>query len=184
MVEVAETPAATDKSQESWDFSESESWRIHEKEVTGKLVASRNFENSGNSKAGSKTWPHHFHMSPVVVPHVEKVHSIVRQIYGRSPTDDSIWGLFMNVTLSVKQLFHVTEKLIKDQTEISGLTTIDFKELRSLCDKAIEIMNAKTYVFADSLLCLGSMSDQPVEAQKNKNSMVFGQSPSQRSGSN
>ena len=44
MVEVAVKPAATDKSQESWDFPESESWTDHEKEVTGKLVASRNQE--------------------------------------------------------------------------------------------------------------------------------------------
>ena len=29
---------------------------------------------------------------------------------------------------SVQQLFQVTEKLIKNQTEISGLTTIDYKE--------------------------------------------------------
>ena len=37
-----------------------------------------------------------------------------------------------------------------------------------LCDKAIEITNAQTYVFADSVLCLGQMSDQPVEAWKIK----------------
>ena len=38
---------------------------------------------------------------------MEKVHSIVRQIYDRSPTDDwndldvnnAVWGKFMNVTL-------------------------------------------------------------------------------------
>ena len=30
------------------------------------------------------------------------------------------------------------------------------------------ITSAKTCVFADSVLCLGSMSDQPVEAWKNK----------------
>ena len=61
----------------------------------------------GISKAGSRKWPHHFHMSPAVVPHMEKVHSIVRQIHGRSPTDDlndldvnnAIWSIFMNVTL-------------------------------------------------------------------------------------
>ena len=73
----------------------------------------------------------------------------------------------------MKQLFQVTEKLIKDQTEICGLTTIDDKEAtwRSttpLCDKAIEITNAKTYVFADSVLCLGSIRDQPDEVWKNK----------------
>ena len=51
----------------------------------------------------------------------------------------------------------MTEKLIEDQKEINNLTTIDYTELtwRSttlLCDKAFEITNAKTYVFADSVL--------------------------------
>ena len=63
----------------------------------------------------------------------------------------------------------MTERLIKDQTETSGLTTIDYEQhtWRSttlLCDKAVKITNAKTYVFLDSVLCLGGMSDQPVEA--------------------
>ena len=88
MAEVAEQSAATDKNQESLEFSASESWSSHQKEVTGKLVASRNSENQGNSKAGSRKWPHNFHMSPAVVPRMEKVYSIVRQIFGRCPTDD------------------------------------------------------------------------------------------------
>ena len=50
----------------------------HEEEVTGKPVASEISGNSGNSRAGSRKLPHH----------MEKVYSIVRQIYGRSPTDD------------------------------------------------------------------------------------------------
>ena len=142
-------------------------------------------------------------MSPAAVPHMEKVYSIVRQVYGRSPTDDlndldennAVWGIFMNVTCqaaghlgqyflgnlrltknqvlkSVKQLFQVTEKLVMAQTEIGGLTTIEYKEhtWRSttlLCDKAIEMTNDKTYVFADSVLCLGGISHQAVEAWKN-----------------
>ena len=183
MVEVAGKLVATEKSQELWDNPESESWSDHEKEVTGKPVLSRNSENSMNSEARSKNWPHHFHMSPAVVPHMEKVHSIVRQIYGRSPMDDltdlevnnAVWSFFMDVTLqaaihlgrdhmenmenlrftknqllkSVKQLFQVTEKLIKDQTEISGLSTVDYEQhaWRSttlLCDKAVEVKNAIT----------------------------------------
>ena len=77
------------------------------------------------------------------------------------------------LVMSVKQLFHVTRKLIKDQTDISGLTTINYKEptwrsTNLLCDKAIGITNVKTNVFADSVLCLWSVSDQPVEAWKNK----------------
>ena len=51
--EVAGKPAATDKSQESWEFV-SESWSNHEKEVTGKFVASRNSGNSENSQDGSR----------------------------------------------------------------------------------------------------------------------------------
>ena len=70
---------------------------------------------------------------------------------------------------SAQQFFQVTEKLIKDQTEISSLTTIDCKEpaWRSTTlpsDKAIGNTNVKTYVFANSVFCLGSISDQPVEA--------------------
>ena len=63
MVEVVGKLAATDKSQESWEFSESESWSNHEKEVTVKLVASRNSGNSENSNVGSRKCPHNFHVS-------------------------------------------------------------------------------------------------------------------------
>ena len=67
LVEVAEKLAATDKSQES---------SSHQKEVTWKPVASRNSGNSESSEVGSRKGTRHFHMSPVVVPHVEKVCSI------------------------------------------------------------------------------------------------------------
>ena len=75
--------------------------------------------------------------------------------------------------LSAKQVFQVTERLTEDQTEISGLTTIDceqttWRSTTLLRDKAIEITNAKTYIFSDSVLRLGGISDQPVEARKNK----------------
>ena len=74
---------------------------------------------------------------------------------------------------SVKQLFQVTEQLIEDQNEISNLTTIDDKEptwsaTSLLCDRAFEITNAKTYIFAVSVLCVGCMRDEPIEAWKNK----------------
>ena len=82
MDKVAGKPAATDESQEFGEFSESESWSNHEKEVRGKLVAheeatgkpvtSRNSENSGNPKAGIVKWTHNFQMSSAVVPQMEK----------------------------------------------------------------------------------------------------------------
>ena len=72
---------------------------------------------------------------------------------------------------SVKLFFQVTEMLNKDQIEMSGLTSIDYEPTacRSTtlpCEKAMEITNAKTFDFAYSVVCLGSISDQPVEAWK------------------
>ena len=71
----------------------------------------------------------------------------------------------------MKQLF--IRKLIEDQKEFKNLTTIDNKEITLsatsfLCDKLFEITITKTCVFADSALCLGCMSDQPVESWKSK----------------
>ena len=72
MDRVAGKPAATDKSQESWECSESESWSNHEKEVTMKPVASRNSGTSENSEAGNRKWPQKFHLSPAVVRQMVK----------------------------------------------------------------------------------------------------------------
>ena len=75
MERVEGRPAATDESQELWEFSESESWSNHEKEVTGKPVASMNSENLGNPITESMKWLENFHMSSAMVPHMEKVFS-------------------------------------------------------------------------------------------------------------
>ena len=182
-VEVAEKLAATDMRQESWDFPESESWSDHEKELTGKPVASRNLEISGNSKAGSRNWPHHFHMSPAVVPRMAKLYSIVRQIYGRSPMDDlndfdvnnAIWCIFMNVTLQAavhlgrdffgeSTIYKKKKKPQVSETEIPSDRKVDQGSDR----KAVEITNANTYVFSDSVPCLGGITDQPVDGWKDK----------------
>ena len=132
IVEVAGKPAATENSQESWDFPESKSWSDHGKEVTGKPVASRNSENQ------------------VILKLEAKIGHIIC-ICGES-------------TIYQETAPEVSETVIP---------TIDFKEptwrsMTLLCDKAIEITNAKTCVFADTVLCLGSVSDQPVEACKNR----------------
>ena len=68
---MAKIPAATDKSQESLECSDSESWSSHQKVVTEKL--------------GSRKWPHNFHMSPASVPHMstrsyERVMAEVQQM--------------------------------------------------------------------------------------------------------
>ena len=58
------------------------------------------------------------------------------------------------------------------ETEIIGLTTIDFKELtwrstRLLRSRAYQITNAKTNIFSDSVLCVGKMGNDPSAARKN-----------------
>ena len=40
--------------------------------MTDKPVASRTSGTSGNPKAGHRKWPHNFHVSPAVVPRMEK----------------------------------------------------------------------------------------------------------------
>ena len=108
----------------------------------------------------------------------------------------AIWEMFTNTTLqaavhlgqdfehnlrfiknhfwnSLRQLFKETERLIKNQTEINGVSMIDceehtWSETSLLCDKACQITNAKTYVFADSVLCLVGIKEIPNEAWKEK----------------
>ena len=86
-----------------------------------------------------------------------------------------IWGIFLNTTLraavhlgqdheanlrsvknhfwnSVGQLFNENEKLIGEQKEITGVSTINFKDCKwmstsSLCSEASQITNAKPHVF-------------------------------------
>ena len=53
---------------------------------------------------------------------------------------------------SLRQLFQVTQKLISDQTEITGITTIDWRQLMwrqttLLTDRAVQFATAKSYVF-------------------------------------
>ena len=70
---------------------------------------------------------------------------------------------------SVKKLVQVTEELIEDQKEINNLTTKSLSGYRHVhyCDKAFEITNAQTFFFADSVLCLGSICDQPTSPKLN-----------------
>ena len=108
----------------------------------------------------------------------------------------AIWCSFMSVTLqaavhlgteyteklrstriqskkSSRHVFQVTRKLITNQTEITGITTIDWQlimcgETTLLTDKSVQFATAKTYVFSDSVLCLGGISPEPVQAWESK----------------
>ena len=74
---------------------------------------------------------------------------------------------------SVEQLFNESGRLVRDRTEIIGVTKIDFKELtwRStslLCSTAYQITNAKTNIFSDSLLRVVKMGEDSIAARKDK----------------
>ena len=43
-----------------------------------------------------------------------------------------------------------------------------WRESSLLCDRAVRIVKSQTYVFSDSVLCLGGMSPEPVQAWKHK----------------
>ena len=118
----------------------------------------------------------------------------------RESTDENMTrGIFLNATLraavhlgqddeanlryvknSVGLFFHETGKLISEQKEITVVSTKGFKDatLMStslLCEKAYQIINAKAYVFSDSVRCVGKMGDDPVATWKNKITWVFGE---------
>ena len=74
---------------------------------------------------------------------------------------------------SLRQLFQVSQKLITDQTEIAGITAIDWRqpmwrETTLLTDRAVQLATVKTHVFSDSVLCLGGISIEPVKAWEMK----------------
>ena len=68
-----------------------------------------------------------------------------------------------NADLTLKQMFDISAKLMKEQDEISGLGTIGWEkhswEYLSLIDeeRIINLQRAKVYVFSDSVLCLGKI---------------------------
>ena len=74
---------------------------------------------------------------------------------------------------TVKQLFDVTKKLVRDQKEIQGISVIDWlqfpwKRATLLTDRAVQRSKAKTNVFSDSILCMGRISENPASAWKEK----------------
>ena len=136
-------------------------------------VGTRKLVASGNS---DKVWPHSLHISTNYVLHMEKVFSIVRRCYGFSPMDQmknldvntAIWGILRSVDLQAAVHLgkdctekldrpKVTQRLITDQTEITGLTTIDWqqpmwRETTLLTDRAVQFATARRYVFSDSAM--------------------------------
>ena len=65
--------------------------------------------------------------------------------------------------LTLKHMFDMSERLVSEQDEISGMETIgwenhSWKYLSLIGDeRAINLQRAKFYVFSDSVLCLGKI---------------------------
>ena len=71
--------------------------------------------------------------------------------------------------LTMKQMFDISERLIAEQSdEIYGVNTINWgdsswKHLSLIVDEeVVSLSRAKVYVFSDSVLCLGKMSENPL----------------------
>ena len=84
--------------------------------------------------------------------YLENLHSIKNT--GKDPT--------------MKQMFDISEKLIAEQSdEVYGVNTTNWcdsswKHLSLIGDEeVIRVSHAKVYVFSDSVLCLGKMSENP-----------------------
>ena len=108
----------------------------------------------------------------------------------------SIWGTFLKANLQaavhlgqhceanlrlvknhlwniVRLLFHETGKLIIEQIEIIVVSILGSQDATwmstsLLCSQAYQITNAKTYVFSDSVLCVGKMGDYRIATWKSK----------------
>ena len=73
--------------------------------------------------------------------------------------------------LTMKQMFDISEKLIAEQSdEIYGVNTINWcdflrKHLTLIGDEeVVSLSHAKVYVFSDSVLCFGKMSENPLSS--------------------
>ena len=72
---------------------------------------------------------------------------------------------------SAGKLFRETEKLISGQTETTGISLINFQDLRWVSTKlvaqsSLSIRQCQVYVFSDSVLCLVKMGHNLVEPWK------------------
>ena len=59
-----------------------------------------------------------------------------------------------------------------------------WKRTTLLTDRAVRLSTAKAYVFSDSVLCVGRISENPVKAWKRDNRLFYEFIPMSRIGSN
>ena len=73
--------------------------------------------------------------------------------------------------LTLKQMFHISTKLVSEQDEISGMETSSWENhswryLSLIGDeRIINLQRTKVYVFSDSVLCFGKILEKPESNQ-------------------
>ena len=184
---------AAEKNQELRNFHEN-------LKSTRKLVASGNSDSEGTGKNWPHNLlisnAYIFYLEKVFSNVSQRYRLSAGDTMEHLDVNAALWEIFMSVTLqaavhhgkdysenlpstrnqpmkSLKQLFRVTGKLIRDQTEIESIPVVDWQQqmwqrTTLLADKAVQFATAKTSVFSDSVLCLGGISSDPVEAWKDK----------------
>ena len=115
-------------------------------------------EKLDNTDEDDSKWPHNYRKTRANVPHLAKVCSNLREQLKRVPEDkmedinvNTIWGTFMLIAQqaaihlgneftgnlratknqpqrTVKQVFDVTRKLVKEKKEIQGISMVNWQE--------------------------------------------------------
>ena len=206
---------ATEENQVLWEVSESESWSVHEDEVTGKLVAWKK-RARGNLRLPvlqkmRKSWSwkkevatQFLHILWSRVLHGEGLFDCERDLRSRTyremkdlKLNAAIWRMFMNTTLqaavhlgqnydqnlrfvknhfwsSLKKLFKETENFDQEPERDHWCTNDWLRRAHMERDKlavwqySSDLECQDTYVFADSVLCLRDIKENPNEACKDK----------------
>ena len=76
-------------------------------------------------------------------------------------------SIMNSMDLTLKKMFDITLKLVREQEEINNLDKIhwekkSWKQLSLIGDETvINLKRAKVYVFSDSVLCLGRIHQHP-----------------------
>ena len=129
-------------------------------------------------------------MSLISRSFLHRVNDRVRKIQDQS-SKDATWRMCMSSTLgasffmgknysdnwhsikntedlTMEQMFEISEQLILEQSdEVEGMSTINWEhsswKYLSLTgdEEVVSLLHTKVYVFSDSVLCLGKMSENP-----------------------
>ena len=184
-----ESFSSTDYSKLDYDCAwSSQEWKaevtMHDRSGQPDNSNSQEVANSENFVMGSDA----AEFANKVKDQVRKRQKRISNVAGEGEEHSIIWGMFMAATmdsatfmeknfqdsqnsivnttdLTLKQMFGISAKLVREQDEISNLETIrwekhSWKYLSLIGDeRVINLQRAKVYVFSDSVLCISCHVD-------------------------